>query len=82
MTACKCNCCRELSEIVADVALLLERIARLDSMPVIDPKLERLTELERELAAEDPGVRAAAIQERMGLSKSNYYRLRLKAQLL
>jgi hypothetical protein len=74
---CQCVCCREVGEIIADVTALLERIARLDSVPTIDPRLERLAELERELAAEEPGVRAATIRARMGLSRSVYYRLRL-----
>jgi hypothetical protein len=39
-------------------------------------KLERLRTLERQLAHLDPGQRAAAIRERLGLGRSRYYELR------
>lgn len=42
-------------------------------------QLERIAELERQLIELSPGERAEAIQQRMSLSRSQYYRLRSEA---
>ena len=55
----------DLPNMLADIAQALEH-----------PRLNQLRRLERQLAHMAPGERAAAIRERMGLSKSGYYKLR------
>ena len=55
----------ELPDMLANIAQVLEH-----------PRLSQLRRLERQLAHMAPGDRAAAIRERMGLSKSAYYKLR------
>lgn len=55
----------DLPDMLANIAQALEH-----------PRLNQLRRLERQLAHMTPGDRAAAIRERMGLSKSGYYKLR------
>ena len=59
--------------------------ASLNVETLIDSRIERLIELEQQLSNYPAGARAQAIQKRLGLSKSAYYRLRadvLEAGLL
>lgn len=71
---CSCPCCSALDVVEAELRALLEKIERIK--PPTDARFERLAELERQLAGEEAGARAAAIRQRMGLSKTHYYRLR------
>lgn len=52
--------------------------AEASSTPMRDPRLGRLAELEKQLAHMPAGERAAAIRERLGTSRSSYYRLRAR----
>ena len=83
---CKCDCCRELDSILAEylsttLNQLEERLKALQPAERTDPRLDRLAELETQLADMDAGDRARAIQKRMRLSKSTYYRLRMQLLL-
>ena len=70
---------RDLLSLLSRIVERLDQIAAalLDDAPR-NPKLQRLAELERELAHLDGGDRARAIQERLGLSRSAYYRQRAR----
>lgn len=63
----------------ADLLVLVSDLAR----ELLDPRrpgtrelAAHVARLERLLATYEPGARAAAIQQRLGLSRSAYYRLR------
>jgi hypothetical protein len=57
-------------------SMLAQVMQVLEHRPRTRERLARLERLERQLAHLPPGERAAAIRERMGLSKTAYYRLR------
>src|SRR5689334_788134 len=67
-------------EILAVLLRIADALDRLVPPPcetqAADPRLERLADLLGELVEMGPGERAKAIQERMSLSKTSYYRLR------
>jgi hypothetical protein len=57
-------------------AAALRMLEEASHRPATLARAARLRQLERQLAYLDPGERAFAIRERMGLSKSGYYKLR------
>lgn len=64
----------------AEVARILEAEAQsLEHRPLTRERLAHLQRLERQLAHLPAGERAAAIRERMGISRSGYYKLRALA---
>lgn len=56
--------------------MLADVMQALEHRPQTLERLAQLRRLERQLSHMPPGKRAAAIRERMGLSKTAYYRLR------
>ena len=69
-----------------ELLAILQRIdSRLTNQPgtpkksPTDPRIERIAELEIELAYMQKGDRARLIQDKLGLSQSNFYRLRANA---
>lgn len=60
-------------------ALLAAAVEALEHRQETRERLAKLRRLERQLAHLSPGERAAAIRQRMGISRSGYYKLRALA---